>query len=321
MVLRVGVVGCGAIARRTHIPALKAAGVEVVAFSSRTRSSAEAARDEAGAGRVEDDWWAVINAGDVDAVDICAPNYAHAAVAIAAAEAGKHVLVEKPMACTLAEADAMIAAALRGGVVLSVAHNMRFTAPFVAARNAVPAIGDVVGFRAAFGHSGPHDWAPDAAWFYDKARSGGGALIDLGIHIADLVRFVLADDAVEVSAMLTERDGIDVAAQVVLRMGNGAIGTFHASWIAQPGPDHQLTVFGTDATLHLDRRTAPLIWRPGSSPERVAVEELPLDLYASWARACTGDGPVPVSADDGRAALAIVDAAYRSASSGAITTP
>ena len=333
MALRLGLVGCGAIARRAHLPAFKAAGpdeVDVVAFASRTRSSAEAAAREWGSGRVEDNWQQLVESPDVDAVDICSPNRYHAEVAVAAAHAGKHVLVEKPMACTIAEADAMMTAAEQSGVVLSIAHNLRFASPFFTARQVVAGgrLGRVVAFRAAFGHGGPQLWAPEAGWFFDPAQSGGGALIDLGIHVADLLRFVLGDDVVEVSALLSMlrpvgRPGqeVDEAAQVVLRMAGGAIGSFHASWAACPGPDHQLTVFGSEATLHLDGRTPPTLLRPDAKAEPVALEKPPVGLYAGFVRACLGQQPAPVSAADGRAALAVVEAAYGSAAAGTVIAP
>jgi UDP-N-acetylglucosamine 3-dehydrogenase len=322
--VRVGLVGCGAIARRSHLPGLRAADADVVAFASRSRASAEAAAGDWGSGAVFDDWAALIADPTVEAVDVCSPNRSHAEVAVAAAEAGKHVLVEKPMACTLEEADRMIAAARRSGVVLAVAHNVRFTAPFFTAHLLVAegAVGEVVGFRAAFGHGGPQDWAPEATWFFDVRQSGGGALIDLGIHVADLIRFVVADEASDVSALLSRRsDGVDDAAQVIMRMAGGAVGSFHASWKARPGPDHQLTVFGTEATLHLDRRTPLSLHRPGGKPEPVEPHQPPGDLFTGFVAACASGSAPPVTAADGRAALAIVDAAYRSDATGRTVSP
>ena len=324
MTVHVGLVGCGAIARRSHLPGLRAAGADVVAFASRSRASAEAAADQWGSGRVFDDWRALVEDPDVEAVDVCSPNRSHAEVAVAAAEAGKHVLVEKPMACTLQEADRMIAAAEGAGVVLAVAHNLRLAAPFFTAHLLVGqgAVGDVVGFRAGFGHGGPQDWAPEATWFFDLEQSGGGALIDLGIHVADLIRFVVADEVVDVSALLSRRaDGVDDAAQVIVRTAGGAVGSFHASWRARPGPDHQLTVFGTDGTLHLDRRTPLTLHRPGEKAEPVELRDPPGDLFTGFVAACATGAAPAVTAAEGRAALAIVDAAYRSDATGRTTTP
>jgi len=326
MTLRIGLVGCGAIARRAHLPAFRAVGPELAdvrMFASRSPASAEAAAKEWGSGVVEPDWRRLVESSEIDAVDICSPNRSHAPIAIAAAEAGKHVLVEKPMACSVAEADAMIEAATRSGVVLSIAHNLRDNPVFFTAHGLVRsgAIGDVVGFRDAFGHGGPQAWAPEATWFFDTEESGGGALIDLGIHAADMVRFVLGDDAKDVFAMLSPTEGIDMAAQVVVRLVGGAIGSIHASWTARPGPDHQLTVFGTEATLHFDSRTPLTILRADHKPERIEPAGPDVGVYAAFVQACLGHGAPSVNALDGRAALAIVEAAYQSARSGHMTSP
>ncbi len=315
-----GVIGCGAIARRAHLPALLAAGADVVAFASRSRTSAEAAQAEAsGRGDVIDDWRRVLDRDDVDAVAICTPNGLHAEMAIAAARAGKHVLVEKPIACTLADADAMVAAAAQAGVLLMTAHNLRFFAPFVAAREAVARgdVGTIVAVRAAFGHAGPQAWAPESTWFFDPAQAGGGALIDLGIHVADLLRAVTGDDVVEVAAMTTgSATAVEDAGMALLRFAGGATGSLHASWIAKPGPDHQLTIFGTDGTLHLDSGT-PLTLRPtAGESHKVPPPSEVVDPYAAFVNSVATGAPLPVTGEDGRAALAIIDAAYRAASSG-----
>jgi predicted dehydrogenase len=289
------VIGCGAIARRAHVPALLAAGADVVAFASRSRASAEAAHAEAGGrGVVVDDWHDILGRNDVDAVTICTPNALHAEMAIAAAAAGKHVLVEKPIACTVAHADAMLAAAADADVLLMPAHNLRFAAPFVAAREAVARgdIGTVTMARAGFGHAGPGAWAPDATWFFDPALAGGGALLDLGIHMADLLR------------------------AAVLRFAGGATATLQASWIVRGGRDLQLTVFGTAGMLHLDPST-PLTLRPLSGDAvTIAMPDAVVDPYAAFVEAITNGTALPVTAADGRAALAIIDAAYRAAETG-----
>jgi predicted dehydrogenase len=138
LTLRIGLIGCGTVARRLHLPAFKACpDAEVVAFASHSLASAEAAAAEYGSGGVFGEWRDLI--GAVDAVDVCSPNSAHAAQAIEAAQAGRHVLVEKPMACTVAEADAMVAAARAAGVVLAVAHNMRYVPAAASATSPGPA--------------------------------------------------------------------------------------------------------------------------------------------------------------------------------------
>jgi UDP-N-acetylglucosamine 3-dehydrogenase len=321
--VRLALIGCGAIARRSHLPAFKKIGdVDVVAFASRSHSSAEAAQSEWGSGLVVDDWRKVLDE-DIDAIDICAPNAFHAQMAISAAERGKHVLVEKPMATSVADADAMVAAALRNNVVLMPSQNVRFAGPFVAAAQLVASgrLGRVVGLRAAFGHSGPQDWAPDASWFFDPALAGGGALLDLGIHMIDVLRAVVGEDIVEVSAMVNRRpEGVDEAAQVLMRFGGGAIGTLHASWIARPGPDHQLTVFGTDGRMHLDSRSPLKFFPVAGDAETVEMPTSSDSPYAAFRRAVDDGETPPVTGAHGRAAVAVACAAYEAADSGRLVT-
>lgn len=316
MTVRIGLIGCGAVARRFHLPGLRQSGiVDVVAFAGGSPTSAEAAAAEWGSGVVCGEWREVLARADVDAVDICTPNGLHAEIAIAAAEAGKHVLVEKPIARTLAEADAMIAAARAAGVMMMTAHNVRFAPVFLAMRAAIEQgrLGELRGFRSAFGHAGPETWAPGATWFTDPEAAGGGVLLDLGIHVADLLRAVLGEEIVEVAAMLAPGE-VERTAQAVLRTSSGALGSMHVSWDAVSGLDHQLTIFGTTGTAHMDSFTQPWL-RPTGSTE-VEPLRLPQDAsnpYAEFARAIESGNPPPVTGDDGRAALAIIDAAYRAA--------
>lgn len=318
--VRVGILTCGTIVTSGHLPAFAAQGrdaVDVTAFTSRTRATAERAATQWGSGAVVDDWREVLERDDVDAVDICSPNALHAEMAVAAARAGKHVLVEKPIAVSLAEADAMIDAAREAGVVLMAAHNVRFAAPYLAAAAAVAdgRVGDVVGVRAAFGHAGPQAWAPGSTWFREPDVSGGGALLDLGIHVADLLRAVTHDEVEAVSAFLRRPDpaGVEEAGQVAFSLRGGGVGTFHASWAARPGPDHQLVVHGTAGSLSIERGQA--VVRPADRGDKVVVEPpAPApDLFAAFVAACRGDEAPAVTGEDGRAALAIVTAAYQAA--------
>jgi predicted dehydrogenase len=321
MTLRLAVVGCGAIARRAHLPALESAGADVVVFASRSLASAEAAAAEWGSGEVTDDWRSVVGRGDLDGIVVCTPNHLHAEIAVAAAGAGKHVLVEKPMARTVDEADRMIEAATAADVLLMPAHNLRFVAPFVAIRGAVAAgrVGSVTSVRAALGHGGPEGWAPAATWFRDADAAGGGALLDLGVHLADLVRAVLGDDVVEVTAMLRGgTPGVEDSGVALLRFAGGATGSIHASWEARPGPDHQLTVFGTEGTLHVDGRTPATLF-PGDGGDAVRLDvadPAPDDPYRAFVRAIETGATPPVTAADGRAALAVIRAAYEAAATG-----
>jgi UDP-N-acetylglucosamine 3-dehydrogenase len=323
MSARFAVVGCGNAARHLHLPALRAAGVEVVVFASRSRASAEAARDQWGSGAVADRWQDALTRDDVDGVVVATPNGVHREVAVAAAAAGKHVLVDKPMACTTADVDEMIAAADASGVVLVPFHNTRFAAPFVAARDLVAAgrLGSLTGIRAAFGHAGPQVWAPHADWFFDRSVAGGGCLIDLGVHIIDVVRHVTGDDIVAVAGLLdgaagVENSDVETDAQLLVRLRGGAIGSIHASWSSKSGPDQQLTVVGDRGTLHLDTRTLLTFLPADGERERIAVPDTTSTPLAELLAAMRGERPPSVTAADGRAAVAVVETAYRSAEAG-----
>jgi predicted dehydrogenase len=313
--------GCGAIARRSHLPALKNCGeVDVVAFASRRIESAQAAAAEWGGGDVSADWRSVIDRDDVDAVDICFPNAFHREQTVAAARAGKHVLVEKPMACTPEEADEMIAAAESAGVVLHVAHNMRYVPALVAVRDAAPQLGAIVAVRAAFGHAGPRGWAPDSTWFFDPKLSGGGALIDLGIHAIDFIRYATGLDVTEVSAMTYGDDAVEDAAVVLLRFDGGATGVLHASWLARPAPDFGLMIFGSEGTIRADATRPPSLRTAAGEKVDIELPSVETNVCSDFVRAIRGEahpGPaVPASASEGRAAVAVVSAAYESARSG-----
>jgi predicted dehydrogenase len=314
------VIGCGSIARSAHVPGFGASEFATLAgFASRTRASAETTASGCGSDApIYDDWRELVERDDVDAVTICSPNAFHREQAVVAAKAGKHVLVEKPVAISAPEADEMIAAADEAGVVLQVAHNLRYLPAVLAAREAVARVGNIVGLRAAFGHAGPQVWAPEASWFFDRSRSGGGALIDLGIHIIDVVHFVTRLEAREVTAMVSGADPCETAAQVIASFGNGAIGTIHASWVAKPAPDLSLTIFGTEGTLHFDVRT-PLTFRPANGKkDEITLPAVDANPFDDFARAIVGQpprGPAATGAE-ARAAIAIVDAAYASVRSG-----
>ena len=323
--LRVAVLTCGAIVTKGHLPGFAALGrdvVDVVAFQSRTPATAEAACAQWGTGDVVGDWREVLARDDVDAVDICAPNSLHAELAVAAAEAGKHVLVEKPVATTVADADAMIDAAGRAGVVLMAAHNLRFAGPYAAAARAVAdgRVGDVVGARVAMGHGGPEGWTRDAGWFRDPALSGGGALLDLGIHVADLLRAVTGLDVDAVSAFVRRPspDAVEESGTVALSFTNGAVGALSASWTVRGAQDHQLLVHGTEGTLTVERGSA--VVRPASGGDKVVLEppSPAPDLLRNFVEACRGEAAPIVGPRDGRDALAIIEAAYRAAASGRV---
>jgi len=323
--LRVGLIGAGAIARRTHLPGFSAVrpAVDLTAFASRSLAPAQAAAEAWGGGVAVSDWRELIGREDVDAVDVCTPNALHAPIAIAAARAGKHVLVEKPLATSLADADAMIEAARRHGVVLMTAQNGRYGAGMRAAAQAVRQgrAGDVRAVEAWLAHGGPGTWARDARWFFDPALSGGGALLDLGVHAIDAVRAVTGDEFALVSGMLSDlRQGVEWNGHLVGRLAGGGLCNVKASWNAPFRSDRLLAVWGTDAQVLVDGRGAWLR-RPDDVTEALPGAA-PASLFADFVAACRSGPPAGApTGDDGRAAVAVVLAAYRSHGEGRAVAP
>ncbi len=318
-------IGCGAIARRSHLPAFKRCeDVDVVAFASRTLASAEAAAGDWGAGDATDDWRTAVERDDVDAVSICSPNAFHYEQTMAAVTRGKHVLVEKPMACTVSEADEMIAAADESGVVLHVAHNMRYIPAIVGVRDAMERVGEIFGVRAAFGHSGPRSWAPESTWFFDPKLSGGGALIDLGIHAVDFMLYTTGLEVADVAAMTQGPGAVENAGEAIMHFDGGAIGFVHASWVVRPPLDFGLAVFGSEGTIRLDAASPPAFRAATAEKEDITQPAVESNPYADFVRAIRGEdapGPArPATGTDGRKALAVVCAAYESARTGSTVT-
>jgi len=165
-------------------------------------------------------------------------------------------------------------------------------------------------------HTGPQDWAPGADWFFDRSRSGGGALLDLGVHLIDLIRAVTGEELESVTAMTRARPGyddIDNAAEVGLLLSGGAIGTLRASWETTPAAGMGLTLVGTKGTLSISPQSAVLRPARGEACE-IGLPPV-VNPYALFADACAGRVPPPVTGRDGKAALAGVLAAYAAAAS------
>jgi predicted dehydrogenase len=323
--LRVGVVGTGFIGE-THVAAWTAEGARVVVHDVDTgRAAALAERHGA---RHADSLGELL--GAVDAVDVCTPTHLHAEVAIAAAGAGRHVICEKPMARTLADAEAMLAAAREAGVRLFVAHVVRFFPEYAAARAAVldGAIGEPAVLRLTRASFRPRH--PAGHWFFDHAKSGG-IVLDLMIHDLDYARWV-AGDVVAVhcrSASVSRPDaGVDHAV-AILTHRSGAISHVSASWgYAPPTFWTALEIAGSLGLIEQDSTTtapvAPSLLAGAADGTVTAMADTGLagDPFrlelAEFARAIRDGTEARIGAADGLEALRIALAADESARTGAV---
>jgi predicted dehydrogenase len=186
--LKVGIIGCGSIAVKKHLPALQKLGdkVDITAFAGRNldnlRHVASMFNSEAA---IYNNYKELLEHADVDVVHICTPNALHAEMTVAALEAGKHVMCEKPMAVNSAEAQRMIDAERRSGKKLSISYQNRFRTDALLLKQACERgeLGDIYNAKA---HAIRRRGVPTWGAFMDKKLQGGGALIDIGTHALDL---------------------------------------------------------------------------------------------------------------------------------------
>jgi UDP-N-acetylglucosamine 3-dehydrogenase len=330
--VRIAVIGCGLVARRSHLPTYLAdPEAELSAVVSGRIETARTAAAEFGGPRVLPSWQEAVADSEIDAIDICTPNALHAVIAIAAAHAGKHVLVEKPMALSLADADAMIAAAREAGVVLMVAHNLRYAPVYEAIKRTVSdgVIGELLAARGVFMHAGPDSfWGASSDWFWREETAGGGSLLDLGIHMIDLLRWFIDRPVIEVSALMARLQKptfADDNAIVIMRFAGDVLASLQTSWTALPSPESRVIIHGTRGHLEMNASAPqPLTIRLSESGEqRVIVPDLPatssrVNPFVHFVR-CILDGTPPLtSGEEARASLAVALAAYESARSGSV---
>jgi predicted dehydrogenase len=257
--LKVGVIGCGSIASRRHLIEYAAnQDVEITAVCDVVACRAEEMALAYGA-KAFTEYDDVLQLDEIDVISVCLPNHLHAPVSIAALNAGKHVLCEKPMATSVEEAEEMIQAARRNQKTLMIAHNQRFVASHQKAKQLIESgeIGKIYSFRTTFGHPGPERWSIDgrSSWFFNKDQALIGALGDLGVHKSDLIRYLLGE-VVEVGAFVEtsakENTDVDDNAVAILKMESGVIGTLAASWSYVAGGDNSTIIYGENAILRLE---------------------------------------------------------------------
>lgn len=265
MTIKVGIIGCGKIAQVRHIPEYLAnPNAEICGFYDINLARAEELARKYGA-KAYPTYEALLADPSIDAVSVCAANHVHAEISIAALKAGKHVLCEKPMAISLEECEAMVAAARESGKYLMIGQNQRLAKAHIKARELIAqgAIGKVLTFRTIFGHGGPETWSIDPGknvWFFDKTKAAMGAMADLGIHKTDMIQYVLGSKIVKTQAVLTTLDkrdatggliGVDDNAICIYQMENGVIGTMTASWTYYAAEDNTTVIYGTKGELRL----------------------------------------------------------------------
>jgi predicted dehydrogenase len=271
---------------------------------------------------------ALLSTPDLDAVVICSENVRHRELTEMAAAAGKHVLCEKPLATTVADAEAMIAACKSAGVQLMTAFPCRYSPVMQRLKAALDSgsAGKIVAMRGTNRGRNP------GGWFIDKALSGGGATMDHTVHVTDLMRWILQDEVREVYAEISNgisHSAFDDVGFLSLTFRQGVFGTLDASW-SRPKSfptwgDVTLEVITERGTLSMDMFSQNLVLysdRTNSVSWHNWGGNMDDGLVAAFARAIAEGSPVPITGEDGLRAAEVALAAYRSAETQqAVTLP
>ncbi len=328
-VIRVGVIGLGQIAIKAHLPGyLQAAGCQVTALHSLREQHAKAIAKEFGVPHIYNDCDRLLESKEVDAVSICTPNFTHAEIAIKALKEGKHVLVEKPMAINSVEAKAMIQTAKKHKRILMVHQNMRFDPAIRTAEKLLRKgmIGDIFAAKSSLTHKGPQEWSEKANWFFDKKKSGGGALMDLGPHVFDTLSFLLNDDAVLMGAVAASgrevklKSGMapvqmDVHASCLLRFKKGAIGMINVGW-ADNAYHNRFYFYGTKGVMSINLGKGEPITveyrnKPGREFPDLDKDSFSPTIYENFLDSIRKNKTPMVSGEQGLKTIELIEAGYR----------
>lgn len=272
---------------RVMLPCLTAGGFTVRAIYSRTPASIESQARAAGVTRIVSDFAALIDDPQVDLVCVATPPSQHLDMATQALAAGKHVLCEKPLALTYAQASAMSQAAERTSQIAAVDHELRFHPTIARLQQAIreKEIGVVRHIQVRYSSSTRVNPSLPWDWWSDRTQ-GGGQLNALGSHMIDLVRWCLADEVVEVNGLLatatdnrTDVNGevrtvsSDDYASCQLRWSLGALTTIAVSAVDPTDAGLRIEVTGETGRLTLSGFDALRLDRPGQGPHDLTVRE------------------------------------------------
>lgn len=334
--VRAGIIGAGFISDY-HISGLLAAGADVACMCSRTRDRARTKARAFGIAESCDSVDELLSRDDIDLVVIATPDNTHHQLALQAAQSGKAILLQKPMARTAAEAEEIVAAAEHARVPLIVSFMHRYFDEVIELRKLLHAgtLGDVSMIRQRNATPGA-DWAD---WFY-RADATGGVVMQLGIHGIDLIRYLFGEiDAVQAcmettattrtladgSVVIPENEDLAIA---LYRLGSGAMAVHDMSYREVAGTDRfRLEIYGAAGTAWLRTERGVLALAVQNNDGAVVWESPPLPksplglLHHEHVLAMIrGDAPIDASALDGVASLRVAEAIYRAAATSQWTT-
>ncbi len=332
-----GVIGCGGIADRRTLPGMmKANNVELVAVMDVSKEAAERCKEKYGAKYAFTTIEELLAIEEIEAVYIATPVVCHQEQAFAAADAGKHILLEKPLALTSKESQKIVDYCNEKGVKLGVGLMMRFSSYHKAMHDIITSgeIGDIVAMRAQF-----TCWYPEMenCWRQKWATSGGGALTDMGVHCIDLLQYITGLSATEVTAFTGNqifKYEVEDSASVIMRMSNGCCAYVDTAFnIPDDAAVCKLEFYGTAGSIFAEGTvsqaevgTAKLVKTDpnaayDASQQRKGdvssyIEITPGDMYTkeveAFGNAIINDSKPPITGEDAVFDQRIIEAAYES---------
>jgi UDP-N-acetyl-2-amino-2-deoxyglucuronate dehydrogenase len=344
MKVRFAVIGAGVIGD-VHCRCLKALTdtAELVAIADTNPDKAAAMAAKYGVDKSTDDIAELLAREDIDAVTICTPSGLHADLAVAALDAGKHVVIEKPIDITLPAADRIIAAEQRSGRKVAVISQHRFDVSTEKVLESVRAghLGTITSAMASHAWWRGQTYYDSGDWRGTWALDGGGAIMNQTVHTINLLVTAMGTP-VEVFAytacLAHERIEVEDTAVAVVKFASGALGVIHGTTAAYPGLDASLRIFGSKGSavisndelvfLHENVGAAPEIALSSGTGSNQVTDDYRLDpddtalgnahrrQLADFVHAVTTGGSPRVGTKDARTSLAVILGLYESASTG-----
>ncbi len=335
--VRVGIIGTGFIGN-IHAQGLQHChNAEIVAVASRTPGKAASFAECYGIPHAYEDYRELLRRDDIDGITVAVPNYLHEEIVVAAAEAGKHIMCEKPFARNMREARIMLDAVAKAGVKLVYGEMLCFAPKYVRVKKLISegALGDVFLVKQSEEHDGPH-----SPWFWNVEQSGGGVLLDMGCHSIEFARWILDRPKVKsVTAVLgtyvhKERTKGDDHSLCMVEFENGALAVCENSWAKTGGIDDKCAVYGTQGNTSADLIHGNAFMTHSKSGYGYAVEKA--DTTVGWTftgfeeewnygfpqemqhfvNVILGKEEPIETGEDGLEVLRIIHAAYQSAGEG-----
>ncbi len=337
MKIKWGVIGCGGIADRRTLPGMMLAdNAELIAVMDANKAAADACKEKYNAKYAFDKMEDVLAIDEIQAVYIASPVFCHKEQAFAAADAGKDILIEKPVGLTSAEAEEIAAYCESKGVKMGVGFMMRFHSYHQAMKEIVSSgkIGEVVSARAQL-----TCWYPEMenCWRQDMKLSGGGAMMDMGVHCVDLIRYITGLEVVEAAGICGNqvfKYSVEDAGGVIMRLSNGAVAYVDANFnIPDAAAKCKIEFYGTKGSIFAQGTISQVEGgeievlctgdalgydanqdRGDVAPLEVKVEfgNMYTKEIEAFGRAVAGEAPVAITAADAIASQKVIEAAYES---------